>query len=117
MKRCIAYLILHASFELDGHSCRPHFINVDEDMFRSKRFMYFLDKPLTTFGPKGDIQPLSMNVVKRHCSIEYGTEAHTLIGGNGEVFVNGKRVKKKARVKLSVYDRVVIGGEVMTLCF
>ena len=45
-------------------------------------------------------------------STRYGTEQHTIIGGNGEVFVNGKRIKKKQRVQLSVYDRVVIGGEV-----
>ena len=45
----------------------------------------------------------------------YGTENHTLIGGNGEVFHNGKRVKKKQRVTLNVYDRVVLGGEASAL--
>ena len=34
------------------------------------------------------------------------------VGGNGEVYHNGKKVKKGKRVDLRIFDRVVIGGEV-----
>lgn len=34
------------------------------------------------------------------------------VGGNGEVYHNGKKVKKGKRIDLRIYDRIVIGGEV-----
>jgi hypothetical protein len=40
----------------EGNTLLPHFINLDEDPFRSKRFLYILRKHTTVFGPKGDMQ-------------------------------------------------------------
>jgi hypothetical protein len=40
----------------EGNTLLPHFINLDEDPFRSKRFLYILRKHTTVFGPKGDLQ-------------------------------------------------------------
>jgi hypothetical protein len=40
----------------EGNTVLPHFINLDEDPFRSKRFLYILRKHTTVFGPKGDMQ-------------------------------------------------------------
>jgi hypothetical protein len=39
---------------------------------------------VTVFGPKGDIQPLSLSVIKNHCTIERHEEELTLIGGAGQ---------------------------------
>lgn len=38
----------------------PHLINVDEDPFRHNRFIYLFRKPVTVFGPHGDVQPMSL---------------------------------------------------------
>jgi hypothetical protein len=57
----------------------PHFFNVDEDAFRSKRFCYKLTRQMTTFGPGNDIQPMSLEVVKQHCSVEHGTESQVRV--------------------------------------
>jgi hypothetical protein len=40
----------------EGNTQMPHLINLDEDPFRSKRFLYILRKHTTVFGPKGDMQ-------------------------------------------------------------
>ena len=57
----------------------PHLFNVDEDAFRSKRFCYKLTRQMTVFGPGGDVQPMSLEVVRKHCSIEHGTEAQVIM--------------------------------------
>lgn len=92
-----------------------HFINLDEDPFRSKRFLYILDKPKIVFGPHGDIQPLTFSVVRDHCVVEHDEDAGTivLIGGKGETYRNGVRVQESERLTLRPYDRVAIGGELL----
>ncbi|CAM9753590.1 unnamed protein product, partial [Sphacelaria rigidula] len=37
----------------------------------------------------------------------------TLVGGRGDVFLNGKRIRKQEKVVLAPYDRVAIGGELL----
>ena len=101
----------------------PYFINLDEDPFRSNRFMYLLTKDVTVFGPGGDIKPLALSVVKSHCSVERHensktdiTEAFTnctLVGGEGETVHNGKKLDKEERVALKPFDRVAMGGELL----
>jgi hypothetical protein len=101
----------------------PYFMNLDEDPFRSNRFMYLLSKEKTVFGPGGDIKPLALSVTKNHCSVENShtdatdiTKAFdtcTLVGGAGETVHNGKKVKKDERIALKSFDRVVIGGELL----
>jgi hypothetical protein len=60
----------------DGKENRqPYFINLDEDGFRDKRFMFIFIKPSTTIGPEGDINnPLSFSIVKNHCVVAVGAD-------------------------------------------
>lgn len=53
---------------------QPYFTNLDEDAFRSNRFMYILSKEETVFGSKGDIQLMSLAVVRDHCKVCAGCE-------------------------------------------
>ncbi|EGZ15371.1 hypothetical protein PHYSODRAFT_505932 [Phytophthora sojae] len=102
-------------FEADTKS--PYLINLDVDAYRSKRFMFLLDKPHLTVGPQGDIQPMSLSIVNGHCSFENdGTEIF-LCAGAGEVMRNGKKIDKGARIQLDPYDRVVIGNELMLFVY
>jgi len=101
----------------------PYFTNLDEDPFRSNRFMYILDREETKFGPGGDIRPMALNVVKNHCTVENklhpatsitpAFQGCTMVGGAGEVVHNGKKVKTGNRVALKSFDRVVMGGEIL----
>ena len=91
----------------------PYFINLDEDPFRSNRFMYLLSKEVTVFGPGGDIKPTSLTILKGHCSVEHANSACTLVGGNGETIHNGKKIANGEKVPLKSFDRVVIGGELL----
>ena len=34
------------------------------------------------------------------------------MGGNGDLYHNGKKVKKGKRIEMRIYDRIVMGGEV-----
>eukprot|EP00903_Cladosiphon_okamuranus_P005356 g5351.t1 len=104
----------------DANTRLPHLVNVDEDPFRHNRFVYLLKKRVTVFGPQGDVQPMSLSVQRKHCTVEVKKGAEkgekgtvTLIGGRGEVFHNGRRVRKQEQVVLAPYDRVAIGGELL----
>ncbi|KAE9137335.1 hypothetical protein PF010_g1339 [Phytophthora fragariae] len=102
-------------FEADTKS--PYLINLDVDAYRSKRFMFLLDKPHLTVGPQGDIQPMSLSIVNGHCSFENdGTEIF-LCAGAGEVMRNGSKIEKSARIQLAPYDRIVIGNELMLFVY
>lgn len=68
----------------------PFLINLDEDPFRNGRLMYLLTRPATVFGPKGDIQPLSLSVIKSHCTIERNGDELTLVGGAGQADASGR---------------------------
>jgi hypothetical protein len=79
----------------------PHFINLDEDPFKSKRFLYVLKKAVTVFGPKGDLQPLSLSVVRKHCEVtmELAGDGVSAVPGAshsclcaGNVLVSGARL-------------------------
>ena len=35
--------------------------------------------PVCRFGPKGDVYPVSLNIVRKHCCIEFGTTTHILV--------------------------------------
>ncbi|CAM9536993.1 unnamed protein product, partial [Ascophyllum nodosum] len=112
---------IHLSY-FEKDTLTPHFINLDEDPFRSHRFMYLLEKPRTVFGSGGDIKPLSLTVVKNHCVVvkeapveggEGDQECYALECGQGETYHNGRLMSKSERVVLSCYDRVAIGGELL----
>ncbi|KAG3193772.1 4-aminobutyrate aminotransferase [Phytophthora cactorum] len=102
-------------FEADTTS--PYLINLDVDAYRSKRFMFLLDKPHLTVGPQGDVQPMSLSIVNGHCSFENDGTDIFLCAGAGEVMRNGKKIEKKSRIQLVPYDRVVIGNELMLFVY
>ena len=91
----------------------PYFINLDEDPFRSNRFMYIINREETVFGAKGDIQPISLTVVKNHCKIRYDGTNLYLIGGKGDTWVNGKGVAEGSEEMLTVFDRIAMGDQLM----
>lgn len=93
----------------------PHLVNLDEDSFRNRRFLFLFTKPLTSFGKTdGDIKPLNMNMCDDHCSVQLdGPEDVSLIGGKGPVYHNGAVVAEGQKVPLKKFDRVVIGQDVM----
>ncbi|KAL4165375.1 hypothetical protein KRP22_004103 [Phytophthora ramorum] len=102
-------------FEADTTS--PYLINLDVDAYRSKRFMFLLDKPHLTVGPQGDIQPMSLSIINDHCSFENNGSDIFLCAGAGEVMRNGTKIEKGARLQLAPYDRVVIGNELMLFVY
>lgn len=93
----------------------PYLINLDEDDFRSRRFMYvFAEVGKTTkFGPAGDVKPTSVAVLENHMAIKRIEGGLELIGGEGMTFHNGEIVGKDSTVSLSPGDRVVIANDLM----
>ena len=92
---------------------KPYFINLDEDAFRSNRLMYIIDKEVTTFGSKCDIQLMSFAVIKNHCSVKFDGTNVVIVGGKGATFVNGKMVAEGAECKVELYDRIAMGDQLM----
>ena len=93
---------------------------------------------VTTFGPEGDIKPVSVAIFDNHMTVRRDggsllcsnfvclfcssltldpcttlAEALVLIGGDGMTFVNGDSVKKDQEVPLTPGSRVVIGNDLM----
>ena len=91
----------------------PFFFNLDEDAFRSNRFMYILSKEDTVFGSKGDIQLMSVSVVRDHCHVRVTGDAVFLIPGRGECWRNGSKLPQDKETQLAVFDRVVMGDQIM----
>lgn len=97
----------------------PYFANLDADAFRSNRFMYIMRKDLTTFGGRGDIQLMSLAVVKDHCTVRLDraedgqVQAVILIAGKGETFRNGHRLSEGTEERLEIFDRVAMGDQLM----
>lgn len=92
---------------------KPYFINLDEDAFRSNRLMYIIDKEVTTFGSKCDIQLMSFAVIKNHCSVKFDQESVTIVGGKGHTFVNGNSIPEGTERKIEVHDRIAMGDQLM----
>ena len=94
----------------------PYLINLDEDGFRNKRFMYVFSKKETVFGKReGDVKPFDLHVVDGHCHFKkHKSGSVYLNGGNGSVFHNGEKVTKDSeKRKLKQNDRLVIGHELL----
>jgi hypothetical protein len=91
----------------------PYFINIDDDAFRSHRFMYIIRKPDIVFGAKCDIQLMSLSVVKEHCHVKIEGEQVFLVGGKGDTFHNGKKVKEGDKQLLTIFDRIAMGDQLM----
>jgi hypothetical protein len=102
-----------AAFELDVTD--PYFINLEEDAFRSNRLMYIIRKPITVFGSKGDIAPMSLTVVREHCFVKFDGTNLFVIGGKGETYHNGNSVPQGAEVQLQLFDRLAMGDQLMLL--
>ena len=102
------------TYDAEGNTS-PYFTNLDEDAFRSNRFMYILQQPVTTFGNKGDIQLLSLTVLRDHCQVKLEGEgsAVVLVAGKGDTWHNGKLIPKGNSVPLSPFDRVALGDQLI----
>lgn len=98
-------------FESDTE--KPYFINLDEDAFRSNRLMYIIDKEVTTFGSKCDIQLMSFAVIKNHCSVKFDGQKVVIVGGKGDTFLNGKKLDENDEKEVQLYDRVAMGDQLM----
>ena len=104
-----------------SENTEPYFINLDPDPYRNERIMYIFIQRETTFGVAGsaDIAPLSMGIVAGHCKVvrtwsEFGVAQNLkIVGGNGEVYINGKVVNPEEEVPLNPKDRIAIGHEVL----
>ncbi|RLN97558.1 hypothetical protein BBJ28_00017550 [Nothophytophthora sp. Chile5] len=104
-------------YHFEAETTTPYLINLDVDAYRSKRFMFLLDKPQLTVGPQNDIQPMSLSIVNGHCSFEHDGAELFLCAGAGEVMRNGKRLEKGTRQQLVPFDRIVIGNELMLFVY
>jgi hypothetical protein len=94
-------------FEKD--TAEPYFLNLDEDPFRSGRFMLVFQAPVTTIGANGDVKPQSFKIVPDHCRVLKGDDgAVSLEGGEGAVYRNGAPVGNGETVVLAPYDRIVV---------
>ena len=96
----------------------PHFKNIDEDEFMSKRYVYLLSlehNGKTVFGKGGNVEPSVHGLVANHCSFAYDKYKNsvTLIGGKGAVLHNGDEVIDEQIVVLKQYDRVAISKLVL----
>ena len=89
----------------------PYLINLAEDEFRSKRFAFQLKKDENIFGPQCDIQPMSFNVTKNHCTISLKPKPKYTTGAKGDGFVNGKKILPGKSCPLKAWDRVVFGND------
>lgn len=88
-----------------------HLVNVDEDPFRSKRFMYIFEEGEYVFGAGGQMRPPGLTVVRDHCTIKTGSPC-VIIANKGATFVNGEKVAAGAERALAHNDRVVLGSEI-----
>ena len=91
----------------------PYFVNIDDDEFRTKRFVYVLSRGKNlTFGPDGDVRPPSFSVKKSHCSVAVADDV-TLHGGEGLTLVSGANIAKGQSKILQSGDWVVMGKETL----
>ena len=93
----------------------PYFLNIDEDEFRSKRFMYVLDRDAIEFGK--DIRPTNFAIKAGHCTVKRSGNDITLICGTGETYHNGKQLQQGEEVALQPFDRVGMATDLMVLLF
>jgi hypothetical protein len=92
----------------------PYFLNIDEDEFRSERFMYVLAQETTVFGT--DIRPMNFAIKEGHCTATKGGDgALSLTCGNGETYHNGVLLEKGQTVPLAAFDRVAMASDLMLL--
>ena len=96
-------------FAQDTEHC--HLVNVDEDPFRSKRFMYIFEEGEYVFGAGGQMRPPGLTVVRDHCTVKAG-DPTVIIANKGATFVNGEKVAAGEEKALAHNDRVVLGSEI-----
>ena len=88
-----------------------HLLNVDEDPFRSERFMYIFEEGEYTFGAGGQMRPPGLTVVRDHCVVKAGDPC-VITANKGGVFVNGEKIGAGEEKALAHNDRVVLGSEI-----
>jgi len=100
------------SYDAAGNSA-PYFTNMDEDAFRANRFMYIIKQALTTFGNKGDIQLMSLTVLRDHCQVKFDGSKVEIVAGKGDTWHNGKLVPKGQSAPVTPFDRVALGDQLL----
>lgn len=101
--------------EYEDENTDPYFSNLDEDSYRSNRFMYILKNEVTVFGSQGDIRPMSLAILKKHCEVKFNGDSFAIVGGKGDTWLNGKKVDHNKEVAVQVFDRVALGDQLMIL--
>jgi hypothetical protein len=108
---CLWVTFVAAAFEAETNT-NPYFINLDEDAFRSNRFMFILKKPVTVFGSKGaDVWLMSLAVLRDHCKVTFNQDTNEVFvtAGKGDTYKNGQKLAEGAQEKLNIFDRLAIG--------
>ena len=97
--------------------CTCTYVLTDEDPFRSNRFLYVLRQEVTTFGNKGDVQLMSLAVLKDHCHVRVeGAEYCVYVKPDkGEVWHNGNLLPPDVESRVDIFDRIVVGDQLMLL--
>ncbi|KAF1314958.1 Kinesin-like protein, partial [Globisporangium splendens] len=107
-------------YHFESETKSPYLINLDVDAYRSKRFMFLLDKPhITVGGMQGDIKPMLLSIVDGHCTFTNENDGETIsvVAGAGDVMHNGKKLERGSRQELTAFDHVVIGNELMLFMY
>ena len=96
-----------------GKSKHPHFVNIDRDPFRSRRFMFFVKSDGdTVFGMAGDVRIFNLHQPK-HFVVTGKKGKFTITKITGEGLHNGKKMKDNVPEPLANYDRVAMGTDYM----
>ena len=101
------------AFESETDKPHPYFTNLDEDAFRSNRFMYIISKDEVVFGNKGDIQLMSITIVQNHCRVKIVGDDVYIVSGKGSTYRNGRLLAKNSEEKLEIFDRIAMGDQLM----
>lgn len=101
-----------AAYEAETNT-HPYFNNLDSDAFRSNRFMYILNKEITVFGAKGDIQLMSLAVLRDHCKVRLDQDNAYITAGKGDTYHNGKKLQEGKEELIKIYDRIAVGDQLM----
>ena len=94
----VKYVCMYVGISLtvyEAENVRPYFSNLDDDAFRSNRFMYILRKEMTVFGSKGDphiyihiyIHTYLHTYIYTHSFIDIYTCMHILVSTSVYMYV------------------------------
>ena len=100
----------------DANTELPHLVNIDQDPFRNQRFLYLINRDSLMIGSAPDchVQPFGMGVAPAHCKVLKDADGNcTIVALDGDIIVNGNKLKKGESAALALYDWVAIASEVV----